>query len=74
MRLTTWLYLFFLFIGPPCSFRLLKHLLSVYHLCLYGRIAPTVLKVEKQAAREEEKSQKKQPKESLLGILTKNPK
>jgi hypothetical protein len=32
------------------------------------------LKVEKQAAREEEKSQKKQPKESLLGILTKNPK
>jgi hypothetical protein len=32
------------------------------------------LKVEKQTAREEEKSQKKQSKESLLGILTKNPK
>jgi hypothetical protein len=42
MRLTVWLYLFFLFIGLPCSFRLLQHLLSVYHL--YGRIALTVRK------------------------------
>ena len=44
MRLTAWLYLFFLFIGLPCSFRLLQHFLSFYHLCLYGRIAPHGLK------------------------------
>jgi hypothetical protein len=41
MRLIIGLYLFFLFIGLPCSFRLLRYLLSVYHLWLYGYIAPT---------------------------------
>jgi hypothetical protein len=45
MRLTAWVYFFGLFIGLPCSFRLLQHLLSFYQLCLYGRIAPTVSKV-----------------------------
>jgi len=56
--------------------------LSIYYIINYPTLhlqavlAPDqgFLKVEKQAAREGEKSQKKQAKGSLLTILTKNPK